>query len=210
MLKWFNLKTILKISLALFVIGLLLLPYYFLIKHVVESVSVLNGLYTLFNRFIGWPRCGLFFGFMYVTLGAYLSKCKIKINSYFCVVGLVLSLVLSAFEILLINKHWSWDSGVYGALQLSHIPIVIFLFHLLITLDKINLRYAKEIRTTSTLVYLLHPLVLHLIRNTAFYIQISKYPFCGGITVFLLSILVSWVWITVEKYTHFKFLIKLR
>jgi serine/alanine racemase len=210
MLKWFKLKTTLKISLALFVLGLLLLPYYFLIKPIVESFSVLNGLYTLFNRFIGWPRCGLFFGFMYVTLGAYLSKCKIKTNSSFCAIGLVLSLVVSVFEIILINNHWSWDSGVYGALQISHIPIVTFLFCLLISFDKINLKHAKEIRTISTLVYLLHPLVFHLIGETNFYIQISKYPFCGGLTVFLLSILVACAWITIEKHTPFNFLRKLR
>ncbi len=209
--KWFSMKGTLIISLVFFVMGLLLQPYYFLVKPIVEGVSAMNWLmYNIFNRFIGGPRCGLFFGFVYVALGAYFAEHKKVLSRGVSFIGLLFSFALSMAEITLINNNWSWDGGTYGALQLSHIPLVIFLFCFLCSFKNVNIKHSKEVRTVSTLVYLIHPAVICLVQLLPFYKKLNGYLFVSGIIVFLLSVAVALIWLKVEKNKMFAFLKKIR
>lgn len=209
--KWFSLRDSLIISIVFFVIGLLLQPYYFLIKPVIEGFPVTNWLmYNIFNRFIGGPRCGLFFGFVYVALGAYFAEHKKVLPRYISLIGLIVSFALSIAEIILIDKKWSWDGGTYGALQLSHIPLVISLFCFLFSFKNVKIGHSKELRSISTLVYLIHPAIILMTKLIPGYTQISKHLFVSGIIVYFLSIVISIVWITAEKNKAFRFLKKVR
>ncbi len=209
--KRFSTKVTLVISFMFFIIGLLLQPYYFLIAPAVESVSVTKWLFEeVFNRFIGSPRCGLFFGFVFVTLGAYFAEHKKIINRWISFAGVVLSFGLSMVEVTIIDKNWFWGDGTYGSVQLSHIPLVIFLFCFLRSFDNVKIKHAREIRMISTLIYLLHPAVMILVNLIPNFGQWHNYPFMRGIVVYLLSIVVSVVWIKVEKIKPLNFLKKLR
>ncbi len=209
--KRFDTKVTLIISFVFFISGLLLQPYYFLIAPAVERVSVAKWLFEeVFNRFIGSPRCGLFFGFMFVALGAYFAEHKKIIKRWVSLAGVVVSFGLSMIEVTVIDKNWFWGDGTYGSVQLSHIPITIFLFCFLCSFDNVKIKYAKEIRTVSTLIYLLHPAVMLCVKMIPNFGQWRNYPFAFGIVVYLLSIIVSVVWIKLEELKPFVFLKKLR
>ncbi len=209
--KWLSMKSTLIISIVFFVIGLFLQPYYFLVKPVVEGFSVTNWLINnIFNRFIGGPRCGLFFGFVYVALGAYFAEHKKVLPRNISLIGLLVSFSLSIAEITLIDNKWSWDGGTYGALQLSHIPLVISIFCFLFSFKNVKIRHSKEIRIISTLVYLIHPAIILIMKLIPGYMQMNKYLFVSGIIVYLLSIAVSVVWIKIEKNWMLRFLKKIR
>lgn len=209
--KWFSTKVTLVISIALFVIGLFLQPYYFVVAPVVENIPVARmAFHDVFNRFIGSPRCGVFFGFMFVTLGAFFAEHKKVLNRWISLAGVIISLALSMAEITLIDRNWFWGEGTYGALQISHIPLIICLFCFLRSFDNIKVGHVKEIRSVSTLIYLLHPAVMLLVELIPNVGRWQNYPFTLGITVYILTIAVSVIWIKLEKNNNFRFLKKLR
>lgn len=207
--KFFSIKITLLFSLSFFVVGLFLLPYYYVIRPVVESNFLLIFLYENFNRFIGWPRCGLFFGFVYVALGAFFVNKKIKINCWLCVLGIVVSSILSFVELTIIDRNWSWDSSTYGAMQLSHIPLVIFIFSLFNSFDNINVPYSRTIRKISTWVYLIHPAVIIVLDFITCIHSVMALPFVKGFAVFVCSFFISLLFVTIEKNKAFSFLKKL-
>ncbi len=207
--KFFSIKTTLLISLAFFVLGLFLMPYYFIVQPIVETNAILNFLYENFNRFIGWPRCGLFFGFFYVSLGAIFADKKIKLNRHVCIIGILISVILSFIELTIIDRNWVWESDTYGALQLSHILLVIFIFSLINSFKNVNFYNNKILRKISTWIYLIHPAVIILIDATRFDINIMSLPFVKGFIVFIISIAISLLIIKLENYKTFSFLKKL-
>ena len=207
--KVLSLKGVLVVSALFFIIGLFLLPYYFLIKPIVEGSGVLSFLYEMFSRFIGGPRCGLFFGFFFISLGAYFAYKDLKLKPWVSISGLLLSFVLSFAEITVIDNNWAWGSGSYGGLQFSHIPLVIFFFCFLRMFKNIHISNAKTIRKISTIVYLIHPAIMLLLNLVPKIEYLFAYPFLKGLLVYVLSIAFSALLINLEKVSAFSFLKKL-
>lgn|GEM_PF-2499943 len=205
--KFFNTKAVFFVSLAFFIVGLLLLPYYFLIDDAVESSSILTALVTMFNRFIGSPRNGLFFGFFFVAFGALISRIKIIPCLWLSILGIIVSLAISFAELTLFKHTWAFDSEVYGALQLSSIPLSYFAFSLASNIKFRDIRNAKNIRKMTTLIYLIHPLII-IIYSGIHNISNFSLPF-KSIFIYIVSIAVSVLWLKLEQLKRLTFLKKL-
>jgi len=207
--KFLSMSATLAVSAILFVAGLFLFPYYFIIRPVVESDSLLSFLYENYSRFIGSPRCGLFFGFIYVALGAVFACKKIKLKRTVSAAGIAVSAVAAFTELTLIDRNWSWESATYGALQLSHIPLVIFIFCFVNSFAGVNIPQGKTVRKLSTRVYLIHPAIIIVLRFFPDFYNALSQPFVKGITVFVISVAVSLLFVRLEKIRAFSFLKKL-
>lgn len=202
--RYVSLKVILALSAVCYGFGLLWLPHHYLIEDYVVQNEIADFVFTNLNRFLGWPRNGLFFALIFVVIGAMLSRRKSKPLSP--VVNIILALLfmgLSFKEVTIIRAN---SVSGYAALQLFLVPAVYFIFNLL---NEIKLKPKSvyiHLRKCSTYVYCVHPMVMFVLGELGVN---SNRPFVDWILVFVISLTVSYVFGLLEKQKCFVFLKKL-
>ena len=148
-------RAIVIIALVLFAIGLLGEPYYGFIeplKNVGVTKAVISGYEALFTT----TRNGVFFGFIFVLLGALFARKKIVMNGKAAVIGFIASLALLFAEVFLL-KQYSHPKGFDMAASL--LPAVFFLFYIATHLNLKNSPIYGRMRAIGMLIFYLHLLV---------------------------------------------------
>ena len=191
-----SLKVILMMAVGLYVIGLLGDSYYGLIK----QNEFLSGLWQpYFNLFIT-TRNGLFFGFIYVTIGAFLSE-RGLLRPNLSGIGLGLSLIGLVVEVYLLQK---FTEPRFYNMMLLQLPAAYFLFQFLIQVKvpSWSINY-KLLRDCSILIYCSHAMFITLYPKLLPYLHIDYFTL-HSLTRFLLillsSFLCSIVIIRVRRY----------
>ena len=147
LLKYFSIKRILIISTIFYIIGLFGDSYYGIIK----NNQILENLFTFYFKFFITTRNGLFFGLIFVTLGAYIGKSVMttrKAKTY-----LLFSfgfMFLEAFTLKYFNIPK--DSNML----ISLLPVTFFLFTVLINVEIKDNKIYKYFRDSSILIYCSH------------------------------------------------------
>lgn len=117
-------RWIILISVALFFVGLLGDSYYgFMepLKSFIIPKLFIKGYESVFTT----TRNGVFFGFVFVLMGALFAQKRMVINSILAVVGLVVSLLIMLLEVYLL-KHYSHPKDFNMVLSL--LPVIFFCF----------------------------------------------------------------------------------
>lgn len=195
---------------CLYVFGLLWLPHYYLVRGVVEGSAPLSGFYTLLNRYIGWPRNGMFYAFVFVVLGALLGRNALKVMRGRKVWALTaLFAALSFAEVWWIRRQNGGSNATYCALQLALIPATYFLFCALSQICIAPRPVYRTLRKCSTLIYCLHPMVMLLCdllkKNDIARIFFSM-PFTEWIVVYAAAFGLALAWVRLERSPRFRFL----
>ena len=97
-IKGFRIRYLICIALFLYMIGLLGTSWYGLINHVPIGKGLMDGYLSVFST----TRNGVFFGLVYVLMGALFAHKKIIINFKFAVLGLIASLICLFAEVFLL------------------------------------------------------------------------------------------------------------
>ncbi len=124
--KGVSLKKIFILSVFFFMIGLLGTSYYGFIeplKNYFIPKIIISGYEALFQT----TRNGIFFGFIFVFMGALFAQKRIVMNSSTAVGGLVISLAVMFFEIYFL-RHYSQPKDFNMVASLF--PVVFFLFYI--------------------------------------------------------------------------------
>ncbi len=177
------------VSAALFLFGLIWLPHHYLVESFVDSHAVTANLKLLLNRFLGWPRNGTFFGFIFVMLGVLLAKQKKYPSKKVSVSMAILFALLSFAEVAWIYRMHDYKE-VYCALQLSLVPATYFIFCALrtktVTAKRIN---PKILRLSSTFIYCIHPLVQFIFERLpgSFMKWLLAVPFVEWVLIYAVS-----------------------
>lgn len=112
---------------------------------------------TIIDRvveFIDTTRNGVFFGFLFVLIGRFFAKGKIKISLKNAVVGLIISILCGIVETqYLINNKIAWDRDMWLFLPFA----TMFLFAIASQIkSSIDIRWCKFLRQASVIIFLVH------------------------------------------------------
>lgn len=140
------------ISFILFFIGLLGDSYYGFIeplKRFFIPKLFIAGYETVFST----TRNGVFFGMIFVLIGALFAQKHIVINNAAAICGFAFSLVMLFFEIYLL-RHYSHPKD-YNIL-LSLLPSTFFLFYLALHIKLKNRPFYRSLRVVGMIIFFIH------------------------------------------------------
>lgn len=116
-----------------------------------------DGLFHVFS----YTRNGLFYVPIFLIMGAWLGKARPQKKRWKNVIGLAVSGILMITEGLLL-RHFGLQR--HDSMYIMLLPCMFFLFQVVLSL---HWRNAKPLRLISTIVYLIHPLFIVLVRAAA-------------------------------------------
>lgn len=164
LLKFIPINRVVLISILLYIIGLLGSTYY----GIISNINFLHSIFNYYNKFFCTTRNGLFYGFIFVVVGAYLAHHKEDFRSKrgFYFIGFIISMVLLTIEsIMVITLKINIDTIMW----ISSVPATIFLFLFCININLPNSKSYKILRELSVLIYVCHGLFIillpHLLKN---------------------------------------------
>ena len=168
------------IALLLYIIGLFGDSYY----GVAEKAPVLKSFYEALFAFSDYTRNGFFFAPVFFVLGAIMAKPSSRLETSrlqpgICSAGLTVTLALLLAEGLILHAL-----GIqrHDSMYLMLLPCMVFLFQSLL-LWKGQKR--KNLRDISMLVYLVHPLMIIVVRGFAKAIGLQRWLIDNSIVHFL-------------------------
>lgn len=154
-------KVYIYLSIPLYLFGMLGTTYYSLLDKTPYIKDIMSRYINIFET----TRNGLFFGFIFIIIGAYLSKEDNKINFKKDATILVISVVLLMVEAIFISK---FTVNIYGRDMFIFLPLVAaYSFKIVLYInDKIKSRETiyKVLRNLSILIFGLHVGVMNVIR----------------------------------------------
>ena len=153
--KKIPLNYILIISIALYTIGLLGDSYYGFIeplkKHFLLKVIIV-GYENIFCR----TRNGVFFGFIYVLIGALFAQKRITMNSKIAIIGSIMSMLMMLCELYLLDNYsHPKDYDMY----ISLVPVTFFLFYIASHISLKNRQTYKSLRVIGEVIFFTHLLI---------------------------------------------------
>jgi serine/alanine racemase len=179
------------ISIFLYTLGLLGDSYYGLaIKN-----TFLNSFYTTLFQVFSYTRNGIFLAPVFLSMGGLIAKQKSNMNLK---VSVTLSVIF--LSIMLFEGSFVYNSGLsrHDSMYITLLPCMYFLFHVLLRFNGRKKRPA--LRDVSLYIYILHPMLIIMIRGGARVFGLSSLFVDNGMihyfSVCLLSILFS---IIIEK-----------
>lgn len=187
--KGIPMRWIVLISVILFFIGLLGDSYYGFIEPL-KSLFIPKILIAGYDTVFSTTRNGVFFGVIFVLLGALFAQKRIVINNVFAVVGLFISLMIMLIEVYLLKLYsHPKDYNMY----LSLLPVIFFLFYIASHIKLKNRPIYKSLRIIGMIVFFTHlfvnyyvSMVIEIIYNK---IGINLSAFQLIITLFFTTIL---------------------
>lgn len=157
LLKKTKITTVLMISAFFYLLGLLGDSYSFLIKGIPPLENALQIYYRLFVT----TNNGIFFGFFFVSIGAYVAHKKTLPDKHTCGVFFSffsIALVLEASGVRLFSGGFQAFS-IYVNRWIFLVPAVTFLFLLLLQVNVCVTEKTYCLRLESLVIYLIHPLI---------------------------------------------------
>lgn len=152
-----SVKTAFIISAVFYIIGLFGDSYYGLIKEVPFLCSLYDGIFQISS----YTRNGIFFTPVFLMLGVLTALPEFQCSKKVCTIGLTVSFPLLFLEGFL---TYQMDLQKHNSMYLGLLPVMYFLFQLLLTFDG---DAPPWLRNGSMLLYLIHPAAIILLRQIA-------------------------------------------
>lgn len=183
LLRFLNAAEAMVVAFQLYLIGLFGDSYY----GVASQIPVLRVLYDGIFSISDYTRNGIFYAPVFLLLGAYLGKDKKNRSRGFCLTGLLLSLLLLLGEGFVLH---GLQLQRHDSMYVFLLPVMYFLFQ---TLLQISGPSQKSLRQISMLIYLLHPLMIIVIRGAAKLLHVEAWLIGNSLLHFLAVAAVSWL-----------------
>lgn len=199
LLKKLKIFNVLLITIFLYIIGLFGDSYY----GVTQNIPLINEFYKMLYNVFDYTRNGIFFAPLFLVLGAMISRQKIEPKKDIMMYGCIGTLLLMILEGLLLNNF-----GVqrHSSMYILLVPVMYFLFQwiLLWNLEelmrfkniKVNMSKwisIRSIRDISMIVYIIHPLVIILIRGFSKVFKLQNILVDNSIIHFVVVLISSFV-----------------
>lgn len=166
--KVFRPRTLFFICIILYLTGLLGDSWYGLIENITPVKLFYDGLFRISSH----TRNGIFYAPVFLFMGAWISCVRFPKRQDAAMIYLAFSLT---FLVLMLGEGYltfafKWQR--HNSMYLFLLPCMYFLFLFLLCLPGINSPFLRRI---TLLIYLLHPLVIILIRGFAKVTHLSAY-----------------------------------
>ncbi len=211
--KKIKLRNILIVGFIFYVVGLLGLSYFELLRPL--EGTVLWTIFKLYAMVFATTRNAFFEGILFVGIGAMFAYRKIEIKKNIAICGFVISMVLLLIEAFCVMYFGLFRKG--RDLYLFLLPATFFLFYCTSHIEMKESIFTRKARTYSSLIYYTHhwidvPIVTIIIKlvekatGTAEYEMHSLLSF--GI-VMVGAVVASYIIIWLQRFKCFKWLRKL-
>lgn len=181
MVKKLNDQKALIVAFVLYLIGLFGDSYY----GIAEKVSCLNSLYRLVFQVTDYTRNGIFFAPVFFMIGGFIADHRPQIAFRKCICGFVISFGLMFAEAMALNR---FDLQRHDSMYLFLLPCMYFLFNMILYFK--GKRHA-ELRTIALIVYIIHPMMIVMIRLCAKLLHLQKVFVENSIIHYLMACLTS-------------------
>lgn len=145
------------ISAILYLAGLFGDSYYGLAK----AVPAIKGFYDIIFRVTDYTRNGIFYAPVFFSLGGYIAEHPGRPSAIRAACGLAVSFVLMLTEALTL-RHYGLMR--HDSMYLFLLPCMFFLFNLLLLPEG---RRSRLLRTSSMIIYIIHPMAIIGVRLAA-------------------------------------------
>ncbi len=159
-----SLKTWIGISLILYVIGLFGDSYY----GVIDNIHILREIYDFMFRIFSYTRNGIFYAPIFLIMGAGIRQSQDKVmqsqnidRKGTMTAGVVISFFLMIIEGLILRY---FKLQRHDSMYFTLLPSMYFLFRFVISYKMVP---AKCLRVISMWVYIIHPLMIIVVRGVA-------------------------------------------
>lgn len=182
-----RIKGLLALGGALYILGMIGNIYPFLY----EQIPLINKLWKGYVRIFSTTRNGLFFGLVYVSIGAYFANKKWYPSRSYACWGFVISFILYVVECCLIRYFGFMEDLV--SMYFMLLPCVSFLFLCLIQITLAPHKIYRTMRAMSLLVYVSHIIFITFILWLAPQMNsLLAYSLCAASSL-LFAYLVVWL-----------------
>lgn len=147
---------IVAVAAVFYVIGMIGNSYYVFFKGNTQFIKIL----TIYSKAFTTTRNGLFEGFLFVALGLFLSKTKLRCNKPISVTATAFLLVSMIMESFMLKNHGApagWDMSI------ALVPTTFILFVLLINIKLNDNGIYRLLRNCSIYIYTAHVMILSLV-----------------------------------------------
>ncbi len=181
-ISWFLVKKLdftkaLVISFALYITGLFGDSYY----GIAENIPVLKEFYGQLFQVADYTRNGIFFTPVFMILGGYIREGHNKLPLGINIAGFIASLVLMLTEALILHN---FKLQRHDSMYIFLLPCMYFLFSMVLYYRGKRL---ANIRTLSLVIYIIHPLIIIIIRLCAKLMHIQKIITGNSMVYYLLT-----------------------
>lgn len=149
------------IAVILYITGLLG-DYWYGFLMPLKSLPVLGLVISGYEKLFGVTRNGVFFGFIFVLMGAVFAEKRIVLSRFWAVSGFIISVLCLIFEGYMLDR---FSAPRDYNMTVSLLPAVFFLFYLATHIRLKSRPVYKKMRTVGVLVYFLHLLVYRFVYN---------------------------------------------
>lgn len=147
-------KTAFVVGTFLYFIGMLGDSYY----GISENISILKGFYDLIFQVSDYTRNGLFFAPIFFIIGGFLADNRKIISPNKCACGFLISFIFMFSEAMVLhNLDLQRHDSMYIFLPVATFYLFNFLLHF-------KGKQIKFLRTSSLMIYIIHPMIIVAIR----------------------------------------------
>lgn len=164
LVKKLNYPKALMVASVLYLIGLFGDSYY----GITEKISCLNSLYTYIFQVTDYTRNGIFFAPIFFILGGFIADNRPQITFGKSFLGFAVSLALMLGEAMILHH---FDLQRHDSMYVFLLPCMYFLFIVILHFKGKRL---VSLRTASLIIYIIHPMMIVVIRLFSKLLHIQK------------------------------------
>lgn len=164
LVKKLNYPKALMVASVLYLIGLFGDSYY----GITEKISCLNSLYTYIFQVTDYTRNGIFFAPIFFILGGFIADNRPQITFGKSFLGFAISLALMLGETMILHH---FDLQRHDSMYVFLLPCMYFLFIVILHFKGKRL---VSLRTASLIIYIIHPMMIVVIRLFSKLLHIQK------------------------------------
>ena len=199
LVKKLNYPKALMVASVLYLIGLFGDSYY----GITEKISCLNSLYTYIFQVTDYTRNGIFFAPIFFILGGFIADNRPQITFGKSFLGFAISLALMLGEAMILHH---FDLQRHDSMYVFLLPCMYFLFIVILHFKGKRL---VSLRTASLIIYIIHPMMIVVIRLFSKLLHIQKlfvensivHYFAVCLTSVVFSVVLTTMW---NKYKQKK------
>lgn len=151
------------------------------------QIPFINDFYSFIFQFCDYTRNGIFFAPMFLWLGGFIAMHPYQIHKQHCSIACLISFLLMSLEAIILTYY---QIPRHDAMFITLPIVMLLLFMILISYRGQRYLLCKDL---SLSIYIIHPLMIVIIRLIGKISHLEKYFIDNSLTHFLLVILFSFL-----------------
>lgn len=165
----------------LYIIGLFGDSYY----GIAQKSDILRNIYNIIFNIFDYTRNGLFYVPIFIILGYNMKHIKLNLSKSTNIVFIFISLILMICEGAILHY---FDLQKWDSMYIMLIPTMILIFNLIMQNNNEN---NKHLRNISTVIYIVHPISIIVVRGVAKVLKLQEIMINNSIVHYLLVVIIT-------------------